>query len=314
MLNRYFGWFKIGAEAIIGCQRTGDISKFFGRPGTNLETYNLFGQSVSVNKKIIPFLDQIQRDIKAENIDYKFENIQTYNYRAKTGGYGLSLHSFGIAIDINPQSNTYQPIWGEPQTDIPPKIREIFRKYGFQWGGDWPGSRDPMHFEWYGAELSGSVLDAQTGQKVTNAIALVNNSGAPMANGDYDWLLEAKTHDVTVKAKGYEDTNFKVDLFCYQQRPLDITLKPLPENLPGRITGQVRLPDDSPVVIPAAIYLDNQRVGTSNVLGDYMITGVRSGEHEVTARILLFPGETIKTPPMAPGEDLNNLDLTIGSQ
>ncbi|MBU0994986.1 MAG: M15 family metallopeptidase [Proteobacteria bacterium] len=54
----------------------------------------------------------------------------------------LSNHSFGSAIDINPAENGI----GAKTWDIPPKIVEIFRKYGFYWGGFY---KDPMHFEYF---------------------------------------------------------------------------------------------------------------------------------------------------------------------
>jgi len=314
-LNKYYDWFKFGADAIVGCQRTGDISAFFGRPGTNLTQYNLFGNEITVNQKIAPFLDQIQPEVVALNTGYSFDRIDGYNYRWKSAGGGWSLHSWGIAVDINPDRNPYQPgNWDEPQKDIPDGIINVFKKYGFAWGGDWAGQRDSMHFEWYGAELAGSIVDANTRQKILDATALVNGAGAPVFNGDYTWLLEAKTHSVKVLAKGYEDAEFKVDLFCFQRRPLEITLKPLPENLPGSISGNVRLADGSPLLMPATIYLDDKAIATSNVAGDYAIDGVQKGVHKITAKILLFPGTTIATPNLSPGENLTNFNLVIGTQ
>jgi len=313
--NKWTGKYKIGADAIIGCQNTKQISSFMGAPGSNLVTYNLFGHDVSINQRITPYLDDLQKDISNLKTGYSFDEVQTYNYRAKTGGGGLSLHSYGIAIDINPGRNPYQlGNYGQPQSDIPQSIIDSFKKHGFQWGGDWAGQRDPMHFEWYGGEVNGSFIDADTGQKVTDVASYINGGGSPNANGDYDWTLESThPHEIVAKSKGYQDTKFTLELFCWENRQMDIALKPLAENTPGSVSGRVTLTGNRPPVIPATIYLDGKVVGATNVRGDYFINGVRSGVHKVEAKVLFFPGGAISTPNMARGENLQNLNFTIGA-
>ncbi|MDV6013381.1 M15 family metallopeptidase [Haloechinothrix sp. LS1_15] len=54
---------------------------------------------------------------------------------------GLSLHTWGIAFDINVSTNQ-RGTQGEIDRDV---VR-IFQKWGFAWGGDWEWT-DPMHFE-----------------------------------------------------------------------------------------------------------------------------------------------------------------------
>ena len=313
--NKWTGKYKIGAQAIIGCQNSSQISVFLGRPGSNLTSYNLFGHEVTVNQKIVPFLDAVQRDVVAAKTGYSFDDIQTFNIRSKVGGGGQSLHSWGIAIDINPGRNPYQlGNWGSPQTDIPGPIIDIFKKYGFAWGGDWPGERDPMHFEWYGSQISGSFIDSQNQQKILELVAAVDGGGAAAAGGNYSWTLEAtRPHEIVVKARGYEDSKFPLELFCFQDRSMDIALKPLPDNLPGSVAGKVTLAGNRPPVIPATIYLDDKAVGASNVRGDYMVAGVRRGVHKIEARVMFFPGAAINTPDMMPGENVRNLNFSIGT-
>jgi hypothetical protein len=57
-------------------------------------------------------------------------------------GYSLSRHAWGTAIDFNPSTNRY----GEVPT-MPAAIVDIFRRWGFSWGGTWT-TPDGMHFEW----------------------------------------------------------------------------------------------------------------------------------------------------------------------
>ena len=72
----------------------------------------------------------------------------TYNYRKISATDKLSMHSFGIAIDINVEKSRYWQ-WDKEykyQNSIPQKIIDIFEKHGFIWGGKWY-HYDTMHFE-----------------------------------------------------------------------------------------------------------------------------------------------------------------------
>ncbi|MFL6239929.1 MAG: M15 family metallopeptidase [Actinomycetes bacterium] len=54
----------------------------------------------------------------------------------------ISLHTWGIAIDINAAEN---PLNGANHQD--PRVVAIFKKWGFVWGGDWTSPHDAMHFQ-----------------------------------------------------------------------------------------------------------------------------------------------------------------------
>ena len=77
----------------------------------------------------------------------------TFAWRYIAHEKNLSMHSFGVAIDIN---TTYSNYWlWETGSDgilhfrnrIPPIIAEIFEQNGFVWGGKWY-HYDTMHFEY----------------------------------------------------------------------------------------------------------------------------------------------------------------------
>jgi D-alanyl-D-alanine carboxypeptidase-like protein len=64
--------------------------------------------------------------------------------RIRPGG-SLSLHAWGLAVDLNAAANPYG---SDSRQD--PRLVRIMLAHGFSWGGDWPTIRDPMHFEFRG--------------------------------------------------------------------------------------------------------------------------------------------------------------------
>jgi len=90
-----------------------------------------------------------------EDRKYVLKTGGTFNWRPIAGSDQLSAHSFGIAIDINPDYSDYWRwnISGDQEKLIPYKNRiphrivEIFERHGFIWGGKWY-HYDTMHFEY----------------------------------------------------------------------------------------------------------------------------------------------------------------------
>jgi D-alanyl-D-alanine carboxypeptidase len=64
--------------------------------------------------------------------------------RIPTSG-SLSLHAWGLAIDLNASAN---PPLGASRQDR--RLVRTMERAGFTWGGRWPTARDPMHFELHG--------------------------------------------------------------------------------------------------------------------------------------------------------------------
>ena len=119
-----------------------------------------------VNQKIkvttINGVDKIIKKLSTElDNDPEYKNYLTniagtFNWRKIAGTNRLSMHSFGMTIDINTKYSNYWQ-WDckcknenaklNYKNKIPEKLVAIFEKYGFIWGGNWY-HYDTMHFEY----------------------------------------------------------------------------------------------------------------------------------------------------------------------
>ncbi len=100
--------------------------------------------SVTCHRLLFPQLraaltEVVQRGL-ADRI-HPLEYAGCYYPRFIAGTTQLSLHAFGIALDLNVPGNQRGTV-GQIDRDV---VR-IFQKWGFTWGGDWAWT-DPMHFE-----------------------------------------------------------------------------------------------------------------------------------------------------------------------
>jgi len=86
------------------------------------------------NKMILPYLKEAEAQLTEAGVDYNFDDVQGFNWRNIAGSNSRSLHSWGVALDINPGSNRDAKNGGKT-TDMPPKFIEIMEKLGFTWGG-----------------------------------------------------------------------------------------------------------------------------------------------------------------------------------
>ena len=98
------------------------------------------------------------------------DNTSAFNCRRATGSSQWSKHAYGRAIDLNPIENPYISRSGHISHKESLRYRRrvhgskirsaedkavllkndravvIFKKYGWRWGGDWPGTKDYQHF------------------------------------------------------------------------------------------------------------------------------------------------------------------------
>lgn len=109
------------------------------------ETVPILGR-VTCNKGMLPqlraALTEVQRVGLADKIHAdEYAGCYYPRYIGRDPAKGLSLHSWGIAVDLNTLGNQRGTV-GE----IDRRVVAIFKKWGFAWGGDWSYT-DPMHFE-----------------------------------------------------------------------------------------------------------------------------------------------------------------------
>jgi hypothetical protein len=102
--------------------------------------------SVTCNKAMLPqlrgALAEIQRLGLAEKIHPdEYQGCYYPRYIGRDPSNGLSLHSWGIAVDLNVPGNQRGTVGEMDRTVV-----AVFKRWGFAWGGDWSYT-DPMHFE-----------------------------------------------------------------------------------------------------------------------------------------------------------------------
>ena len=106
----------------------------------------------------IKLVDEFEGD---DELSMSANNSSCFNFRKIAGTNKLSLHAYGLAIDINPMQNPFiqngkiLPANGKDFIDrskvkagmIEPVV-EVFYKYGFtEWGGNWQEPIDYHHFQ-----------------------------------------------------------------------------------------------------------------------------------------------------------------------
>jgi hypothetical protein len=111
--------------------------------------------TVTCNKAVLPqlrgALAEVQRLGLADAIHpNEYAGCYYPRYINRDPSNGLSLHSWGIALDLNVPGNQRGPVGEMDRTVV-----AVFKRWGFAWGGDW-NYTDPMHFEMSAVVRTGS--------------------------------------------------------------------------------------------------------------------------------------------------------------
>ena len=99
-------------------------------------------RKVYVNRELQPVLERALRIIVERDLAGLIKTWDgCYQVRRMRGASSMSLHSWGIAVDINAAWNQL----GKPPT-LDPRIVAAFEEAGAEWGGRWHRP-DGMHFQ-----------------------------------------------------------------------------------------------------------------------------------------------------------------------
>jgi hypothetical protein len=100
--------------------------------------------SMTCHRKLAGIFASVFAQIQAGGLQSSITSFGgCFAFRRQRAGSKLSTHSWGIALDLNPETNAQ----GTSGT-MDAELIEVFCGAGFKWGGDWGGSRrDPMHFQ-----------------------------------------------------------------------------------------------------------------------------------------------------------------------
>jgi hypothetical protein len=109
---------------------------------TNLEV-GVIPKKLYCNKDLVEPLSKALKNL----IDTgKIAELKTwdgcFNIRKKRGLSSMSLHSWGLAIDMSATRNGLNT-----KGNLSPEFVKCFTDAGFEWGGNWTGRTDPMHFQ-----------------------------------------------------------------------------------------------------------------------------------------------------------------------
>ena len=125
---------------------SGDIEIDPSWVAANIQTATLpvLGR-VSCNRRLIPQLRKAMQDLVAQGLAstiHSYSGCYSARFVESQPTAGISHHAWGIAIDVNADTNRF----GTPP-DQDPRLVQLMARWGFTWGGDWIVP-DGMHFEY----------------------------------------------------------------------------------------------------------------------------------------------------------------------
>ena len=117
------------------------------------------GVRFTVHRAIAPLVKVLAEQTIQRGYSLRPAECGAYNCRRIRGSDRWSNHAWGLAVDLNWNSNPMLRVsWlidrhgsnfpRSSWTDIPPEVVGLWTDAGFGWGGDYRNWRDAMHFEW----------------------------------------------------------------------------------------------------------------------------------------------------------------------
>ena len=102
-----------------------------------------FPKKIFINKDFRPVLEKALLNVIAAGLSHELKTWDgVFIIRQKRGLSSLSIHSWANAVDVNAFENQLN------QTPkLSPEFVKCFKDAGTDWGGDWVGRKDGMHFQ-----------------------------------------------------------------------------------------------------------------------------------------------------------------------
>lgn len=140
MIENIFGSFGYTSHS------NGSITVLDDWAKTHIVKVKLGNSTLWCHKLIKHELIEVYDELQRFQLEHEFDisnggGCYVPRHKSWNSKRGLSLHSWGIAVDLNPKLYPY----GSKQRPSAALIL-AFEKHGFRWGGDWR-TPDPMHFE-----------------------------------------------------------------------------------------------------------------------------------------------------------------------
>lgn len=111
------------------------------------------GVRVQCHERAATAVQALGRVLEAYAYPVRRDDTGGFSCRRITGGTGHSLHSFGIALDINWNTNPYRADnvlvtdMDRAMVDDILRMRTVSGAHVWRWGGDFRSVKDAMHFE-----------------------------------------------------------------------------------------------------------------------------------------------------------------------
>ena len=112
----------------------------------NIKLLHMYDQKIWIHRLMIPQIGYVIAKLYAEDLHDELDLqggggfcARHQNWKESTP---LSLHAYGVAIDLNPNKYPY----GDDKQPHP-RLIEIFKEGGMFWGGDFKTVNDNMHFQ-----------------------------------------------------------------------------------------------------------------------------------------------------------------------
>ncbi len=105
-------------------------------------TFPVVGRHAVHKLMVDPFMAVFQ-ELEALGLGPLIKRFEVWcpRHQMWTPGKPLSIHSWAIGADVNPETNMPGKVG-----DLDPRVVAVFEKHGFKWGGRWK-HRDDMHFQ-----------------------------------------------------------------------------------------------------------------------------------------------------------------------